>query len=292
MHFFRSFIRRQIGKLAQSILYAAILLMAAGSAPSHAQPTERRLVLQIGDRSVSITREALLNHPAVREIEIAADSSYRRSMRYRAVPLSALFAGFSLPDGAALEGKATDGFVAQIPLAPALGRGETQALVAVEPADAPWPSLPGKNVSAGPFYLVWIGDRAQGIGPEQWPYMLASLSIVQPAAARWPQIAVNPALPPTAPARLGQELFVKHCFACHRINGGGEATVGPDLNVPMNPVEYFQPQALRRYLRNPASVRAWPDQKMPAISRNQVSDVELERIVAYLQHMVSRREAK
>lgn len=292
MNFPRGRGRRQIARLVQSVFCAAILLMAAESAPLHAQPAEPKLVLQIADRSVSITREALLNHPAMREIEIAADPSYRRSMHYRAVPLSTLLAGFALPDGAALEGKATDGFVAQIPLVPAMGRNGTQALVAVEPADAPWPSLPGKDVSAGPFYLVWTGGKTEGIGPEQWPYMLASLSIVQPAATRWPQIAVNPALPPAAPARLGQELFVKHCFACHGMNGGGEATVGPDLNVPMNPVEYFQPQALRRYLRNPASVRTWPDQRMPAIGRDQLNDMELERIVAYLQHMVSRRRAK
>jgi mono/diheme cytochrome c family protein len=76
------------------------------------------------------------------------------------------------------------------------------------------------------------------------------------------------------------------------MNGGGEAAVGPDLNLPMNPVEYFQPQALRRYLRDPASVRSWPDQKMPAIRRDQLADAELERVIAYLQHMASRRMAR
>jgi len=276
---------------------AAICVMAAlivGFAPfrAQAQATEPTLGLQIGERSVSIARQALLSHPAIREVDIATDPSYRRTMRYRAVPLAALFAGFALPDSASLEGKASDGFVAQIPLAPALGQGGALALLAIEPADAPWPNLPGKNASAGPFYLVWTGEKAQGIGPEQWPYMLASLAIVQPPAARWPQIAVDRALPPSAPARLGQELFVKHCFACHRMNGGGEATVGPDLNLPMNPVEYFQPQALRRYLRDPASVRSWPDQKMPAIGRDQLADAELEQVIVYLQHMASRRVAR
>ena len=211
-------------------------------------------------------------------------------MRYRAVPLTALFAGFALPDGATLEGKATDGFVAQIPLKPALGQGGAQALIAIEPADIPWPALPGKSVSAGPFYLVWLNERPQGIGPEQWPYQLASLSIVQPPAARWPQIAVAAALPSGAAARLGQEVFVKHCFACHQMNGGGEATVGPDLNLPMNPTQYFQPQALRRYLRDPASVRSWPEQKMPPISREQMGDAELEQVIAYLQHMARNRQ--
>lgn len=267
-------------------------LLALLPAIARAQTAEPSLVLQVGERSVSIARASLLTHPAARDVEIA-DPSYRRVMRYRAVPLAALLAGFPIPDGATLEGKATDGFVAQIPLAPALGSGSTGALIAIEPpAPAAWPDLPGKKASAGPFYLVWSGEKDQGIGPEQWPYMLASLSVVPPAAARWPQIAVAPDLPSTAPARAGQAVFVKHCFACHRINGGGEATVGPDLNLPMNPTEYFQPTALRRYLRDPAAVRAWPEQKMPAIDADQLSDVELEQLVAYLQHMTGRRAGR
>lgn len=254
-----------------------------------AQPAEPVLKLQIGERHIEIARPALLTHPAVREIEIVGDPSYRRVMRYRAVPLAALLQGFDIPDGGTLEGKASDGFVAQIPLKPALGQGGAQALIAIEPASAPWPNLPGKTVGAGPFYLVWLNEKAQGIGPEQWPYQLASLAIVQPPAARWPQIAVAASVPANAPARRGQEIFVKHCFACHRMNGGGEAAVGPDLNLPMNPTEYFQPLALRRYLRDPASVRTWPEQKMPTISREQVSDSDLEMLFAYLQHMAGRR---
>jgi mono/diheme cytochrome c family protein len=268
-----------------------VALFALLPAFAWAQAIEPSLILQIEARRVSIARSSLLLHPAARDVEISADPSYKRPMRYRAVPLTALLAGFPIPDLGTLEGKATDGFVAQIPLEPALGRGNAQALIAIEPAETPWPKLPGKNVSAGPFYLIWVDGEAQGIGPEQWPYQLASLSVVQAPELRWPQITVrhNPKLPPTA-ARLGQNVFIKHCFACHQMNGGGEATVGPDLNLPMNPTEYFQPQALRRYLRDPASVRSWPEQKMPPISREQMNDAELEQVVAYLQHMARNRK--
>lgn len=266
----------------------ALLPVCAG-----AQTAEPSLTLQIGDRRIAIARSALLAHPAAQEVEIAADPSYKRTMRYRAVALPALLQGFAIPPDATLEGKATDGFVAQIPLKPALGQGGAKALVAVEAAAAPWPNLPGKSLSAGPFYLVWLDEKTQGIGPEQWPYQLASLSIVQPPERRWPQIAVrqNAKQPPT-PARLGQDVFVKHCFACHRMNGGGEAAVGPDLNLPMNPTEYFQPQALRRYLRDPASVRTWPEQKMPPISRDQINDAELEQLIAYLQQMARQKATR
>ena len=68
----------------------------------------------------------------------------------------------------------------------------------------------------------------------------------------------------TDPIRRDLDRFVAVCMACHRFNGEGEGEQGPDLARPMNPVDYFQPAALRKYLRNPSSVRSWPEQKMPA----------------------------
>jgi mono/diheme cytochrome c family protein len=65
--------------------------------------------------------------------------------------------------------------------------------------------------------------------------------------------------------------------------------MGPDLNRPMNPTEYFQPAALRRYLRDPTSVRAWPEQKMPDFTPQQISDGEMAALIAYLEHMAARR---
>lgn len=269
---------------------ALVTILAAGPLARTAAASEPALVLRLDGREVAIARDALLAHPAAQYIEIARDPSYDRPMRYRAVPLSSLLQGFDLAEPGVLEAAATDGFVAQIPLAPALGRGTARAYVAVEPANAPWPSLPGKPKSAGPFYLVWQNGQAEGIGAEHWPYMLASLAVRQAPTQRWPQIAVAASLAPSDPARAGEAMFVKHCLACHRINGGGASELGPDLNLPMNPIEYFQPAALRRYLRDPASVRSWPDQKMPGFPADRLSETELDQLVAYLRHMSRRRQ--
>jgi hypothetical protein len=70
---------------------------------------------------------------------------------------------------------------------------------------------------------------------------------------------------------------------------GGSAEMGSDLNVPMNPTEYFQLSALRRYLRDPASVRAWPEQKMPSFGPNRLSEAELDAVITYLAHVAKRR---
>lgn len=76
------------------------------------------------------------------------------------------------------------------------------------------------------------------------------------------------------------------------MESGGSSHAGPDLNTPMNPVNYFQAAALRRYIRNPASVRDWPGRSMPAFPPDQLSDRELDQIVAYLAYMARRKAAQ
>jgi mono/diheme cytochrome c family protein len=224
-------------------------------------------------------------------IEVPADNSYGGARRYRAVPLAAVLSALPSPPGSELEAAATDGFAAQIPLALALQAqpGAARAWLAIEPADAPWPPLPGKKVSAGPFYIVWERPKASHVSSEYWPYQLAILRYVPAPSTRWPQIAVNTSLPADHPARAGQAVFEATCLACHRMNGGGSSEMGPDLNRPMNPTEYFQLPALHRFIRNPASVRTWPDQKMPGFGPDRLSEAEVEAVIAYLEHMAAQR---
>jgi len=53
--------------------------------------------------------------------------------------------------------------------------------------------------------------------------------------------------------------------------------------------EYFQLSALRRYLRDPASVRNWPEQKMPGFGPERLSEGDLDAVIAYLAHIAERR---
>ncbi|WP_176015361.1 cytochrome c [Burkholderia sp. BCC0398] len=242
----------------------------------------------------AVSRQTLLARADAADIHVPRDIAYGRPMTFRAVPFAALLGDTPLPDDGVLETRAADGFAAQLPLdlvrrrAPA---GATPWLAIEDPA-RPWPKLPGKQVSAGPFYLVWLGPDASSVRGEQWPYQIVRITIESSPLARWPSLAVDTALPANDPARAGQRLFVTQCLACHRIDGAGSSHAGPDLNTPMNPVDYFQPAALRRYIRNPASVRDWPGRSMPAFPPDQLSDRELDQIVAYLAHRARRKAAK
>ncbi|WP_396330826.1 c-type cytochrome [Burkholderia anthina] len=241
-----------------------------------------------------LTRQALLARPDATDIRVPRDIAYGRPMTFRAVPFAALLGDTPLPASGVLETRAADGFAAQLPLA-LVRRGapaRAVAWLAIEDPAHPWPKLPGKPVSAGPFYLVWLGPDASAVRGEQWPYQIVRITIESSPLARWPSLAVDPALPVNDPARAGQRLFVTQCLACHRLDGAGSSHAGPDLNTPMNPVDYFQPAALRRYIRNPASVRDWPGRVMPAFPPDQLSDRELDQIVAYLTYMARRKADK
>lgn len=253
------------------------------------------LTLEHDEHRVVLDRAALLARPDAQDIEIPGDVGYGgTTRRYRAVPLSAILGVVPAPSSTrgTLEVVALDGYAAQIPLSVVLASepGSARAWLAIEVPQAPWPSLPSKSVSAGPFYVVWQAPEAGRITPSYWPYQVASMRMVAHPADRWPQIAVDPRLPAEHAARRGQEVYASQCLACHRMNGAGSSDIGPDLNLPMNPTEYFQLAALRIYLRNPANVRTWPAQSMAGITADQMSDAEMEDLLAYLGHMVSQRK--
>lgn len=273
-------------RLLVLLLLSLALARPDGPAAAAGEPL---LHLEIGGHEAEVSGSELLARPEAAEILVPRDVAYGREMRYRALPLDALLEGFALPPGEVLEMVATDGFAAHFPvdlLAP--GEGGAEAWLAVETAEAPWPPLPGKEASAGPFYLVWLRPEASGVRSEQWPYAVATIRSVPSPASRWPEIAVDPALPATDPIRAGQELFVVQCMACHTLNGAGSASMGPDLNHPANPTDYFTPEALRLLIRDPAALRSWPAMQMPAFDEEMLSERELDQILAYLAHMAGR----
>jgi mono/diheme cytochrome c family protein len=245
------------------------------------------LEIAVDQQPRRLTRAELLAHPALREIEVPSDASYHRPMHYRAVPLSALIPRIEQAD--TIQFTARDGFVANIPAA-LLAAG--QPWLAIEPADAPWPELKPGAPSAGPFYLVWIAPEKQAISPEQWPYQVVRISAARPLEVRYPQLVPKASLPAGSAERRGLKVYVVHCAACHPLDGGGDSMVGPDLNRPFSPTEYFQEPYLRHLIRDPGSVRSWPQRVMPGFSVSVMSDAALDDLLAYLRQMARQRRGE
>jgi mono/diheme cytochrome c family protein len=247
-----------------------------------------QLSIELDHASKTWQTADLLKHPDAQTVHIVDDVSYKRNMTYRAVPLAALLPGLQAKNH--LQAVALDGFAAELSAAPLLETHGARAWLAVEDPTQPWPALAEGKPSAGPFYLVWTNPQAGHISPEQWPFQIAGIKQLQTVAERFPALLPDPKLSADDPVNQGFALFQKNCMACHRLNGAGDAQVGPDLNIPYNPTEYFSGDFLKRYIRDPQSLRRWPQAKMPAFAAGVLPDSELTLLVGYLKHMAGRKQ--
>ncbi len=270
--------------LATLALLASCAVAFCFILPTSALAAEPKLAIDMGAGLQQYERSALLQRPQVRTIEVDGDAAYHRHMQYRALPLSALLGEVKV-DGD-VQFTAMDGFVANVPARLLAGSG--QPWLAIEPADAPWPALKPGGASAGPFYLVWLTPGKAGISPEQWPYQIAKIAAALPLVVRYPQIAPKN-VAANSPAQRGLQVYSANCASCHPINGAGDAAVGPDLNLPHSPTEYFQEPYLRKLIRNPASVRSWKQSAMPGFAASALSDAQIDDLLAYLRHMTGQR---
>ncbi|MBH5385035.1 c-type cytochrome [Bradyrhizobium diversitatis] len=266
-----------------------LLLVPVASTQTRAergQPAEPVLAIGRGATEDRFTANQLLSRPDAVVLSVTGDV-YHHAVAYRAVPLLALLGNSVAPNFDTVEAEARDGFVSEIPFALIRqgASGGSVAYIAVEDIAHPWPPLPQKTQTAGPFYLVWQNPEKSAIGGEQWPYQLTRLSFAESPVHRWAQLAVPADTAVDAPARHGQEVFITQCLPCHRLNGGGASDTGPDLERPMNPTQYLTEAGLRAIIRNPRAVRAWPAQQMVGFSKDQLSDVDLDALVAYLRTM-------
>ena len=270
------------------------LLVAAAFGAHEAVAEETQLRVAFGSEVRSFDAATLLERADARSITVQNDVAYHREMTFRAVPLLALLDGLPLDRADTLEARATDGFVTHLPMALILRakNGGSVPWVAIDESGSPWPPLPGKSDSAGPFYVVWIDPERSNVSQEQWPYALVALTEVEAPVRRWPQIAVDPGLASEAPARRGQEVYIVQCLPCHRMRGGGEGDMGPDLALPRSPTEYMTTAGLIAQIRDPKSLRDWPDQKMPGFSESALATADLDALIAYLRHMAHQRDTQ
>jgi mono/diheme cytochrome c family protein len=249
------------------------------------------LRIDLGHGPKTWTTAQLLARADAREVTIPDDVAFRRAMHYRAVPLRALLPGLRADQH--LQFVARDGFVAEIAAATILDAHGAEAWVAVEDPSHPWPPLAGHPAGAGPFYLVWTHPQAGHVSPEEWPFQLASVRALQGADARFPAIVPDSSVAASSEVRHGFEVFKRTCFACHTLNGEGDSKLGPDLNIPHNPTEYIRADLLRAYVRNPQSLRHWPEARMTGYpTTDMLSDADLDAVLAYLRYMAKHKVAQ
>ena len=270
---------------------ACVCFVGLAHAGEFADPV---LTLHVGDKEISFKRSELLRRADVETVSVAHDPAYHGSATtYKAVRLTALFGQTAVAKDAVVQFKSLDGFSAAIPKEHLLNKAASKSLayIAIEPADKPWPALKPEGASAGPFYLIWANPKASAIGQEEWPYQLASFEVQASLESQYPQLFPKGAVEASQTEKQGFAVFAKNCFACHTMNKAGDSNMGPDLNVPMNPTEYLHIDAIRKQVRDPQSLRYFPQSRMSAFSKEALSDAELDQLIAYLKYMAKHKVA-
>jgi mono/diheme cytochrome c family protein len=268
-------------------ILAALILVCLNAVAATAT-----LEIVSGKQRLTYSQSQLLSRQDIQSISIA-DSVYKhRLTRFKAIPIGSLFKGLAVPALAVVQCNGTDGFSAILEQTRLFSTDPkaSKAYLAIEDPKRPWPLLVGKTASAGPFYLVWTNPEASAIGPEEWPYQIASFHILSDPRAVFPK--AYPARDAPLNVQTGFRSFQANCFACHKMNGDGPGSIAPDLNLPMNPTEYFGPKTLARLIRNPASVRTWPGMVMPGFSARAISDAELADLISYLRYMSENQDRR
>ena len=254
-----------------------------------AHAAQATLAIVADKQRLVFSQSQLLSRPDIQTISLADSVYKRRFTRFKAIPIANLFAGLTIPELAVVQCNSADGFSAileKVRLFSADPKA-SKAFLAIEDPKSPWPNLVGETTSAGPFYLVWTDPQASAIGREEWPFKIASFVVL--ADPRSVFASMYPGGDAALNVQNGFKSFLKNCFACHKMNGNGGGSIGPDLNLPMNPTEYFEATALATYIRDPASVRTWPGMGMRGFSEVAIPDAELTNLIAYLTYMSKAR---
>ena len=268
--------------VTRALIAIGFAVAAMLGAAVHARAAEPELTIRIGGQTRTYSTGELLGRAGPRTIAISYDVSYRRPMRYRAIPLAELLAGLPYREYDVMQAVATDNFVAEIPMTLFAREDAAIPWIAIDDPREPWPNMPNKDYTGGPFYLVWQNPERSKIMSEQWVSNLASLTGMESAVKRWPQL--NAGASASAEVRLGMHAYITQCLPCHQLYGAGSGTSGPDLGRPMNATTYLTDRGLRALIRDPRSVRSWPKMSMPGFPPTLLPDETLNAIVLYLKY--------
>jgi mono/diheme cytochrome c family protein len=270
-------------------LLAYGLLLFPGIAS--AEESTLTIVTKTGEKIFTVSE--LVKRKDTETVIVENDPVYPgQKMEYVALKVTSLFDPLELDDDAVIQFKTLDGFSAPVSRHRLLNKSsrESIAYIAMELPDKKWPPMKPGKPSAGPFYLIWKNPVLSHISSEEWSYMLSAFEVKDSLETTYPKIFPSSKLSGNDPVTKGFRLFVKNCFACHTLNKEGASAIGPDLNVPMNPTEYFHTAALKKLIRNPQAVRHWSNGRMKGFKPDILSDQDLDYLIVYLEHMSKRRK--
>lgn len=245
------------------------------------------------------TQTQLLNMPSISQVSLKSSRAYpNTSLKFTAIKMCELLKSFNIKKTDTIELVAADNFSS---LAPAevlitCDKNKPTAYLAIETKNQPWPPLEynnpdpqnAKTNSAGPFMIIWQNATYASISPEYWAWQLVKIKVHSTLSNK--NFISAPAIK-NEQIQNGYQTYMKTCVSCHTMNQIGQGTMGPDLNIPMNPVEYFKnDEIIKKFIRNPQNIRIKKDDKMPGFGEDLISNNDLENLILYLHYMSTHKK--
>ncbi|MGB3364101.1 MAG: cytochrome c [Thermodesulfobacteriota bacterium] len=145
-----------------------------------------------------------------------------------------------------------------------------------------WEPISIRQVTPGPFYLVWTGKDQITANEYPRPWQLVSIDLIK-FNSQYPKVIPKGAVKDSS-AYKGFEIFEGRCIRCHAMNQQG-GTVGPDLNAPQSIVSYRSENMIKEFIKNPSKYRYT---HMP--DHLDLSDQDLDNLISYFNYMNENRD--
>lgn len=274
-------------RLKQICIGLVLIIFTSLSFASNAEPI---LTIVIGTKSQYFSRSMLLNSSEIEQITIDYNRAYPgKRMIFSSIKICSLIKSYYIQSNDMLEFISTDGFYVYVPANKVLPcqKNASIAYLAIEPKEK-WPLLSNQTgTTAGPFDVIWKDPERSYISNEYWAWSVNKIVVHKELDKDTLK------LEPTVKNKQllhGFNLYISHCAGCHTINHLGKAVIGPDLNYPKNPVEYYpDDKVLKQFIRNPQSIRKIENDRMSGTSEDTLNDGDLNDLISYFHYMENKK---
>ncbi|MCE0723263.1 c-type cytochrome [Legionella resiliens] len=243
------------------------------------------------EQSFTLTNSALLSHPNLTQVTINNDRAYpNKIMHHKVIPLCKLLAPFHIRQHDIVEFIAKDNFHVYVPALKIMdcSKNASIAMLAIEPASK-WPIIDNHTgLTAGPYEIIWLYPKRSYISNEYWAWSVITVKIIR--KFNYQQVLAPPETTNSSIAN-GYKIYISHCEGCHMMNHFGKSKIGPDLNCPKNPLDYYPNiTQLKKFIRDPKSVRSLPQGRMSGSDKQSLSDKDLDDLIQFFAYMNIKKQ--
>lgn len=274
-----------------SLKHILCILLMLISAHAYCNKQEPILTIESKGAHINFPRSKLLAMKNITSIKMSDNRAYPgMMMNYTAIRLCDLLGPYQINNTDMLEFIAADHFSVLIPANKVMSCDKNSAIgyLAIEPAEK-WPLLNNNtHTTAGPFDVIWLYPEKSYISNEYWAWSVIKITIHKKLD---PKIVIGAPRTQNIHIKRGYEVYVSHCAGCHSINKAGKGSIGPDLNIPKNPVEYYPNDAtLKQFIRDPQSIRIIKNDRMSGSGNDFLKNKDLDDLILYFHYMVKQKQ--